>query len=397
MRFVTAGLVVADEVLLQELRAALRDAPVRILFDDATAVRVPALRERLERLCPDVLFFDLNLRQDSLQELVRRLKALPLPPTIVVVDRAPEAQTILEAMRSGANEFLCPPLHQVVKAALERISSARAQQQNASDRTGKLMGFLSAKGGCGATTIACHVAVELERQTSHQVLLADFDVTAGLIGFLLNAKTQYSILDALSNTDRLDLSFWRGLTHNTSPRLDVIPAPALPVRNVVMPPERVRLVADFLRSNYDWIVADLGRGLNGISLTLLDELDELYLVATVDVLALHQAVQIVRSLRDSGISPGRLKLLLNGVPSGAVLSAEDVERLLGLSACAVLPPADSDLRDAYSEGKLVGRDTALGKQLARLATSMAGLQAPAGKPHASSFSLRKVIPRWGDT
>ncbi len=74
---------------------------------------------------------------------------------------------------------------------------------------GKAFGFISAKGGCGATTLVCHVAAELGRQ-NQKVLLADLDLDAGMVAFITKTKAVYSILDAVNNLHRLDISLLEG-------------------------------------------------------------------------------------------------------------------------------------------------------------------------------------------
>ena len=70
---------------------------------------------------------------------------------------------------------------------------------------------MSAKGGCGATTAACHVAVELKRRTGKQVLLAEFEPTPGPVSFLMKTQGEYTLGDALDNVARVDDNFWAAL------------------------------------------------------------------------------------------------------------------------------------------------------------------------------------------
>ena len=49
-------------------------------------------------------------------------------------------------------------------AALERSGNARRNATQSIRRGGHTIGFMSAKGGCGATTIACHTAVVFQQR-----------------------------------------------------------------------------------------------------------------------------------------------------------------------------------------------------------------------------------------
>ena len=97
---------------------------------------------------------------------------------IIALNSSADAEAILGAMRAGVHEYLFPPIAEPLRKALEKRSAERARRRESGTK-GKSFGFLSAKGGCGATTLVCHVAAELGRQ-KQKVLLADLDLdTAG--------------------------------------------------------------------------------------------------------------------------------------------------------------------------------------------------------------------------
>src|SRR5262249_31171156 len=164
-----------------------------------------------------------------------------------------------------------------------------------SKQGGKSFGFLSAKGGCGATTLICHVAVELGRQ-NQKVLLADLDLDAGMIGFLTKTKGTYSILDAVNNLHRLDTSYWKALVSNGIPGVEIVPSPVALASRTTPREEQLRHVLAFVRPYYDISLVDLGRSLSRTSMGALEEIDETCLVTTLEVPALHQAKLIVQTL-----------------------------------------------------------------------------------------------------
>ena len=124
---------------------------------------------------------------------------------IIALNTSQESGSILASLRAGINEYLFPPLEEPLKKALEKRSVERSRRRDGGAKGGgKALGFLSAKGGCGATTLVCHVAAELGR-LNQKVLLTDLDMDAGMVGFITKTKSVYSILDAVNNLHRLDL------------------------------------------------------------------------------------------------------------------------------------------------------------------------------------------------
>jgi len=380
---VTGGVVVETKALWFELQNALQSLPVRILLEQSEVGDWPAFLEKIDRMRPDVIFLDVTQLRDPLDQIIRRIKATAHSPAVFALSTSVESATILSALRAGASEFLYPPFGEALRAALERVGTERKRTTQSHRRGGNLIGFLSAKGGCGATTIACHTAIELPHQTKSKVLLADLDFDAGMVGFLLKSKSTYTIVDAVRNTQRLDENYWKALVSNGFEGLEIVTAPIPPVLKV-MQPEQLKFVLSFIRTQYDWVVIDLGRSLNVFSASALEDLDQLFLVTTLEVPALHQAKQIIQRLLDSGYPTARLHLLLNRVPKSYEVTMQELEMMLGAPIYATIPNDYAVLNESYSEGKLVSSGTNLGKHFTRLAVKIAGVETQ-GKKKFSLF------------
>jgi pilus assembly protein CpaE len=176
---------------------------------------------RLQNDRPEILLIELNAIRSDIGDALRAVKRNAVQTKIIALHPTDDAQTILTAMRAGASEFVHPPYPETFVPALERVIEAHSEDHGG-QRRGKVIGFLSAKGGCGSTTLACHVAVDLKRQTGQRTLLADLDFTSGMVGFLMKAANTYSVLDAVTNLSRLDESLWKALVFEWKPGLDVI-------------------------------------------------------------------------------------------------------------------------------------------------------------------------------
>ncbi len=370
---VKIGLIVAQRELRTQVQLALRGSPARIVFDQPAIRDWGRFLDEIDRIRPDVVLVDLSALGSSFAEPIRRIRSSISQPIVIALHTVVEPETILAAIRAGASEYLYPPLEGALEKALIRLVSERARQVQPAREPGKVLGFVSAKGGCGATTIACHVGSELHRQTAQEVLLADLDLDGGILSFLMKANGQYSVLDAVRNIHRLDASYWKGLVANGHSRLHVIAAPRLVDPNEPLPTDAFRQVVRFARTLYDWVIVDLGRGLNPVTLAVLSDLDQAFLVATFDVLALQRVKQLVQNLLDFGYGQKRFQLILNRMPRQPDLTPSELERVLGLEIFAGLPSAYAELYEAYSEGNLLPPASELGRQFAKLAARVAGL------------------------
>ncbi len=371
---------IQDDSLRREAVDVLKQPGNQIPFDQHDG-DWPSLLDRLSSSRPEALLLDLSAVPSELNIAMRQLRSRAPEMKIAALHSNADSQIILSAMRAGANEFIHPPLDDGLVAALERLMNS-ADSGGAPATRGKIIGFLSAKGGCGATTIACHIASELQNLTRKRVLLADLDLTSGLVGFLMKTPSSYSILDAIKNLSRLDESLWKALLVEHRPALSVIPAPPAYSRWDHPDDDRLRQVLQFMRTQHDWTVLDLGRSLNSIATAVLDELDQLFLVSTLEVVALHGLKSIVHGLFEQG---DKVQLILNRTPKTMDISTQELEKILGRSLYAALPNDYMGLYQSYSSGNLLDSNTRLAQHFALLASKIAGIQPVKSKKKFALF------------
>jgi pilus assembly protein CpaE len=361
-------LSIKDESLCRKAVEALRESCEGVSFEQHDSDWT-SLLERLAKVKPEALLLDVGTVPSDLAIAIRQVKLQAPRTKIVALHSVDDPKIILAAMRAGANEFLHPPLEESLALALDRVLNSADTDVVPSSR-GKIIGFLSAKGGCGSTTLACHIAWELQNQTRKNVLLADLDLTSGLVGFLMKTPSSYSILDAIKNLSRLDESMWKALIVEHRPSLSVIPAPASYTRWDHPDETQLKQVLQFMRTQHDWIVLDLGRSMNSIASAVLEEIDQLLLVSTLEVVALHGLKSIVHGLFDQG---EKLQLVLNRTPKMMDISTQELEKILGRSLYAALPNDYMGLYQSYSSGNLLNSNTRLAQHFGLLAAKIAGV------------------------
>jgi pilus assembly protein CpaE len=368
----TIGLIIEKKELLDEVQACLHELPVRIQFEQAGITDWAEFADKLSRSRPDVVILDVGSLVDHLPETVAKIKETGQSPMLIALNDSADPESILAALRAGFHEYLFPPLHGNLRRALERRSEERDKFREGA-RKGRVIGFLSAKGGCGATTLACHTAIEIQKLNKFDILLADMDFDSGMVHFLMKTKSTYSVQDAFNNLHRLDMSFWKAIISNGTPRLEIISAPSPACMRQQPRPEQLQQVLRFVRQNYDWSIVDLGRNLSFLGMSVLDEIDETCLVTTLDVPALHQAKQIVQTLMNTGYARNRLRLILNRVPQRLEVTPEEIEKMFGIPVFAVMTDEYQDLYDAYAEGRLLSEGK-LARQFHSFSMKLAGVQ-----------------------
>src|SRR5450432_3731982 len=138
--------------------------------------------------------------------------------------------------------------------------------------------------------------------------------------------------------------------------------------------DQVRQVLAFAKPHYDWTLVDLGRSLSRLGMAALEDMDEACLVTTLEVPALHQAKQIIQTLLDSGYGKNRIRLILNRAPKRLDITPGELEKMLGVPIFFMIPNDYPELYETYAEGRMLNRNSELGKQIAKMALKLAGLE-----------------------
>jgi pilus assembly protein CpaE len=382
----TIGLAIENRELWEQTQSCLADLPFRIIVEHQDLGDVSNFLDRLERMRPDVVLIDISGWREPLDGLVNSIRAATGDPLIVALNNGADPDSILSAMRAGVNEYLYPPLHDPLRRALEKRSAERSRRRDSGAKgTGKSIAFFSAKGGCGATTLVTHVAAELGRQ-NQKVLLMDLDLDSGMVAFITKTKSVYSILDAVNNLHRLDIHYWKALVSNGIPGVEIMSAPMALASKQQIKDEQVRHVLGFARPNYDWTLVDFGRSLSHTAMAALDEIDEVCLVTTLEVPALHQSKQIIQTLLDSRYGKNKIRLILNRSPKRLDITPGELEKMLGVPIFCMIPNDYPELYETYAEGRMLNRNSDLGKHIAKLALKLASLEVDE-KPNKKRFAI----------
>src|SRR5262249_29236167 len=146
----TIALVGARDRQLEELLRASGVAP--LIFERAN---LPALASPEARQ-PDVIVLDIR-DGSGIHPAVATIRRQHPSTGVVIVASTLDPAMLLEAMRAGVNELVSDPITQ---DDLGR-AIARVIEQRPAMITGKIFGFVGAKGGVGTTTVAVNVAIAL--------------------------------------------------------------------------------------------------------------------------------------------------------------------------------------------------------------------------------------------
>lgn len=312
-----------------------------------------------------ICFLDVASQQEQALQLIA--EAAPVVP-VVALNPHNDADLILRCLRRGACEFLSDASPEQLTGVLQRLGLLRTPMEQTKPAT--VYCVVPGKGGCGASTLATHLAIEMKRIAGSRVLLVDADCLMASVSFLLKLKSLFHLGDAVRDCLRLDGDLWGRLVTKCH-GIDVLTAPESPGTRVnIDRPAAVELIC-FWREHYDAVIIDVS-GAFGPGCDLASLSDEILLVTTNELAALHGTKRSIENLEQSGVAKGRLKLLVTRYTPSTGLKRDDVETALKMSPYALLGNDYAAVQDAILEGKPAAPGSQFGRSINALAEHLLG-------------------------
>jgi len=377
---ITALLIAPNRDLAQQFVATLPQTRAFQILADLKGYPPPqTLEVRVRQLKPHVILLDLASDLEAASELIRFISGLKPPVQVVGLHTHNDSDAILQSLRAGATEFLAAPFELASQRdAIARLRRLCGPETPSESGAGHVIAFSSAKPGSGASTLATQTAFALRRLTGQRILLADFDLTGGTIGFYLKLSHNYSVVDALQHAEHLDPTLWSSLAVSHG-GLDILPSPAAPYAEPI-DGGRLRLLIDYARQFYDWVILDLPTVFSQISLTALAKCEHAYLVTTSELPSLHLTRKAMGMISQIGFPRERFEVLVNRVERRDDIGAANLEKLFNCPVHASLPNDYFSLHRVVTLGQPLGPEGELGKAIEKLAAGMCSAVDEGKKP-----------------
>ena len=335
--------------------------------------------------CPELVFLSVE-SMDRAFEVAATLEEASPGIQVVALSRSRDPQLLEQLIRSDIREFLLFPVcHKKLLEAANRANDVLAKRPLAIRSTDMLFSFLPSRAGVGTSTVALNTSVALSRHPDTNVLLADLDLNSGVIQFLLKINHRHSVIDAAQRSSQLDENIWPELVYSVG-NLDVLCAGDFNP-GVRIQVSQLHEMLDFARRHYRVISVDLSGNMEQYSLEVMRESKQIFLVCSPELSSVHLARKKFHYLRNQDLAD-RVCLLLNRAESDSMVSAAEIEEIVGLPVFCAFPNDHRGVLNAVFDGKPVDRSSALGQQFDSMAHSLVeGTPKPAETGHGLADRL----------
>jgi pilus assembly protein CpaE len=366
----------ADRQIEEALRRCGMTAPV-LPMSDLTSLVQPTAKQ------PDVVVIDLR-DQSHLPGALPLLKRQHPSTGVVIVAARLDPSLLLEAMRSGVNEFVCEPIDAAeLEAAIARVLG----QRRVVTAPGQVFAFVGAKGGVGTTTAAVNVATALARLPGKgETLFIDLHVAHGDAAVFLGEEPRFSIVDALENTHRLDETFFRGLTTKTKTGVQLL-ASADRVMATPVDVRKIRTVLDFATHLYRHIVLDVPRS-DAAILDALEGVSRIVVVTNQELATVRSTSRMAASLRNR-YGKDKVIVVMSRSDRLAEIRQEDIERAVGSPVRHSFPSDYRRALEALNKGRpmTLENHNELSGAYVKFAESLVGVEKPPVERTPARFGL----------
>jgi pilus assembly protein CpaE len=352
----------------------------RLLRDRSATDHVEVISGAMDKLntteqgVPDLLLLAQPIVNGKEFERIESLSSLHPGTAIIVACQQQTPEFLLQAMRAGVREVLPLPLDQhLLLEAVRRIDDKRA---SASRAQGKVLAFVSCKGGSGATFLAANLAYALAAAEGKKVALFDLNLQFGDASlFVSDQRPASSLAQVAQQIHRLDPSFLASSMVQVTPNFGVLAAPEDPTHANEVLPEHIDALLRLARQQYDFVVLDIGRNLDAVSVRALDQADMIFPILQATLPYIRDGKRMLSVFRSLGYREEKIHLIVNRHANSGDIRLSDCEKAYGKSMYRTIPNHYEAAAASVNQGVPVlqlARSSPVSKALQEMARQLAG-------------------------
>lgn len=293
----------------------------------------------------------------------------------------------MPAAASDVVQALQTPLRATPAATPAAVATPAASSHAAEKR---VITFLSAASGDGASTAALNTAYALSEAMPGQTVLVDMDYQFGMAAKHLNLQNQYGIRDLFDHPERgIDAMLIKRMVANYG-KLHVITAPAELRYLPSVSADAVHDLIAILKQNYDTVIIDLPHVWLPWVATVCQQSTHLVLVAQLWLKSVSHAARLMRAFREINIPLERVHTVINrsGAKFKEAIEQKDFERVCGTTIAYTLHNDIKTIVSAEASAKTVMEmePSTLASDIMKLARGLFGLE-PQDTSHTTRSGL----------
>ncbi|WP_296058526.1 AAA family ATPase [uncultured Amphritea sp.] len=317
-----------DSLMLEHIRSNLDGVGNNISLECVTVVNGHVDPLHGVDSLPDLLVLHLSDRWQSELSALCDHTPQERPPLLIIGDsQNPDMMRL--GMQVGARDFLTEPVNiEDLTKTVTRMETEKYQVQLAEQ--GSLTAVINAKGGSGATMMACNIAHMMQVVEGEEVILLDMDMQFGSLAQYFDIKPENGVIEALKVVDDLDATALSAYLLKHASGLKVMGATlnefCMPSQ---IPESRIALLLEILRKHCSQLVVDVPRAIDQATAAVLTQATQIVVVVQQDFINIKDASHLMQMLQQElGIIDDQIVVAVNRVQKNTQVSIADIRETL---------------------------------------------------------------------
>lgn len=263
------------------------------------------LRDALGALRPRVLVLDID--EPKAGDIIIGALELSSDLCIIGVTDQGHPQAMVEAIRSGCKQLATKPVdpNDLVVAIRRGLNEDTDVRQ-----AGTVYGVMSAVGGAGGTTVACHLALGLADQLKCGVLVADMDLEFGGVARAWDVSPTYTVAD-IASAETVDTLLLKKATCELPRGISILARPSKIEEAHAIDETIVGMIIQCARGAYPYIVLDLPRKLDAVVGAAMEQCSKILIITQATVPSVDNAKRLADAMVKAGMEFERIEFILN--------------------------------------------------------------------------------------
>lgn len=257
---------------------------------------------------------------------------------VIAIGNRNEIGLYRDLVHAGVADYVVKPLTaELLNRSIALISSP--ETTTASQKVGKVVAVLGARGGVGATTVAVSLAWHLANRVGRRVAFVDLDLQTGDSSLMLDVKATSALREALENSSRIDNLYLERVMVPHGERLFVLNAEEPLNEEVAFSSEAVEKLITSLQADFHYVVLDVPRKPSLALKRALELASQRVIVADETIRSAREIVRLRGVLDHGKASASRNLLVINraGERRPGYIPEKDFLTAIEMSATATIP------------------------------------------------------------
>jgi pilus assembly protein CpaE len=239
---------------------------------------------------------------------------------------------------------------------------------------GKVLAFISCKGGSGATFLSTNLGYALATQEKKRVALIDLNLQFGDAAmYVTDKKPMATLADVAQQIHRLDASFLASSLLNVNANFSVLAAPEDLTHAGEVLPEHIDAILNLAKRHYDYVLLDLGHNLDAVSINALDQADMIFPIMQVSMPYIRYGKRLLGVFKSLDYRKDKIHVIVNRFEKEGEITLQDMKTAYGTGIYKIIPNDTAAVMASVNQGVPIlrlNKTSPVSKSLLLLANSL---------------------------